>query len=375
MLNLACVKEAGRSPDNVAILFDMVRRNLPFGTDGRFICYTDEADGLDPSILVKPLSEASKAKEMVLPLDCVIVRPLDSLLEGEGARISIYDGSFPEDAQIVLFPDKKPHECTDWVKHVWKIGGGTTKELQFITNIEPANIQANIRAAISRPSQWFHPVAKHDGIAIIVGSGPSLRDDLLFLRCIGRSGEIFALNGCPAYLAKFGIKPDFHVMLDAHPDVIHMVSPEIRMTRYYASQCDTPVLEAAGDELVCWHGGGMAMNAIPGHTFRNIVGGGSTVASRAVVLAYGLGFRKFHLFGLDSSYDGDCGHACDQYQIDATLKVTCGDEVFDTTAQMLGQAEDFKVIIPDLIDAGCEITVHGRGLLKAIANQMLEETA
>lgn len=376
MLNVACVRKGNDyGPEPFNILFDMVRRNLPYGTGGRFICYTDERSGLDPSILVRPLSQAAGAKEMFLPVDCVIVRPLDSLLDGEGARISIYDGTFPQDAQIVLFPEKKPSECNDWVKHVWKIGGGTTAELKFITNIESGGIQANIRSAIAMACKWFEPVAAHDGTAIIVGSGPSLRDDLLVLRCMAQDGQIFALNGSPAYLHKFGITPDFHVLLDAHPDVIDMVSPQIRMTRYYASQCDPPVLDAARDELISWHGGGMAMEAISDETFKHIVGGGSTVASRAMILAYGLGYRKLHLFGLDSSYDGEIGHAFDQFQLEATLKVTCGDEVFSTTAQMLGQAEDFKVIIPDLLQAQCEITVHGGGLLKAIATQMFKENA
>lgn len=111
------------------------------------------------------------------------------------------------------------------------------------------------------------------------------------------------------------------------------------------------------------------MTAIEGHTFKHVIGGGSTGASRAIMLAYGLGYRKFQLFGLDSSFDGDAVHAYSQAKYANTIDVTCGDEVFKTSPQLLGQAEDFKLLFPDFMQAGCEITVHGKGLLRAIANR------
>jgi len=89
-----------------------------------------------------------------------------------------------------------------------------------------------------------------------------------------------------------------------------------------------------------------------------------------MILAYGLGHRKMHLFGLDSSYEGDVGHVYGQANYQKHVNVTCGDETFRTSPQLLGQAEDFKMVAPDLISAGCEIMVHGGGLLKALALQM-----
>ena len=370
MLNLGTIwDDDDYGPEAPQILFDMVSRNLPEGTEGRFVCFTDKPEDLGDWVDKRPLSAPREGITM-FPLGCVIVRGLDALLEGKQVHSCFYDGSFPSEAAVVVFQDCRPQDCDNWVKHVWKIGGGTTSELKFIPNVAKDDLKANILSAIQRDCQWFEPRATHDETAIIVGGGPSLRDILLWLRHMAQSAHVFALNGVPAYLEKHGIIPDSHVMLDAHPHCLSFVAPHLPMRRYYASQCSRATLDAAGSSLVCWHGGGEAMASIPGHVFKNIVSGGSTGATRAMVLAYGLGYRKFHLFGMDSSYDGDRGHAYDQADYANFLNVTCGNQVFKSSPQLLGQAEDFKMILPDLLRAACEITVHGDGLLNAVATQM-----
>lgn len=372
MLNLGCVWTGVEyGPDAPAILFDMISRNLPEGLEGTFTVFTDREDDLGPWIAKKPL-DAPRDGITMFPLGCVIVRGLDALIRGEQVKSCFYDGSFPEEAAIVLFMDKNPKDCDGWVKHVYKIGGGSSAEMEFVPNVSKADLEANIRSAIKRKCRWFKPRKANDETALIVGGGPSLGADVHFLRHVARGGHIFALNGVPAYLEKHGIIPDSHVMLDAHPNCLGFVSPGLPMMRYYASQCDPSVLDAAWNSLVCWHGGGEVMNKLgdEGLTFRHVVGGGSTGATRAMILAYGLGYRKFHLFGMDSSYDGEFGHAYAQAEYAKSLNVTCGDKVFKTSPQLLGQAEDFKMIAPDLLQADCEITVHGEGLLKAVAEQM-----
>lgn len=370
MLNLGCVWDrVDYGPESVQILFDMISRNLSEGTEGQFYCFTDFQDDLGPWIVKRSL-RASREDVRMFPLNCVIVRGLDALLEGKQVKSCFYDGTFPEEAALVIFSDCHPKDCENWVKHVWKIGGGTTAELSFTPNVAKDVLSSNIRSAIQRKCQWFEPRLAHDETALIVGGGPSLETDIPLLRYMAQAGQIFALNGVPAYLEKANITPDFHVMLDADPACLNFVAPHIPMRRYYASQCSSEVLDAAGSSLVCWHGGGDAMTSIKEHTFRHIVGGGSTGATRAMVLAYGLGYRKFHLFGMDSSYEGNRGHAYEQADYANFVDVTCGDRVFKTSPQLLGQVEDFKKVVPNLISAACEVTVHGGGLLKAVADQM-----
>lgn len=238
------------------------------------------------------------------------------------------------------------------------------------TNISVVVRAENVRRALKRGAREFKPVQAHKRTCILVGGGPSLRRDLFLLSAMATQGEVFAINGVPRYLAERGLDTDVHVLMDAHPFVATFVVPQLKSIRYYASQCEPEVLDKAGNELILWHAASQCLDDIPGIT--NIVGGGSTTATRALYLAYGLGYRTFHLFGLDSSYDGDVHHAYEQGSYDELMEVNCGDETFHSSPQMIAQAEDFKVIIPDMIRAGCEVTVHGSGLLKAIANQMMK---
>lgn len=368
MLNLGVFWDDDSGPEAVEILFDMIRRNLPEGTEGSFTCFTDRPHRF-ADFETKPLA-AFAGGIKIFPLHCVIIRKLDMLLDGKQVPTVFYDGSFPAEASLVMFPPgQSPQTAGGWVKHVYKIGGGTTAEMTFTPNLGIDQLEANIRAAIAMDCAWFEPRDAHDETALIVGGAPSLQTDLPAIAFLAQSCQIFALNNVPAWLERHGIIPDFHVMLDALPDCLGFVAPSIPMKRLYASQCDPSVLEAAGTSLICWHGGGEAMKRIEDYTFRHVVGGGSTGASRAIVLAYGLGFRKFHLFGLDSSYE-DREHVYEQIGYDRTVKVTCGDETFKTSPQLLGQAEDFRVMFPDLVAVGCEITVHGDGLLKSLATQM-----
>lgn len=240
------------------------------------------------------------------------------------------------------------------------------------TNVSVDVRAANVRSAMQRRAREYKLSPAHDRACILVGGGPSLRQEIFLLSAMATQGDIFAVNGVPRYLAERGLDTDAHVLMDAHPDVIQFVVPQLKSIRYYASQCDAPVLDAAGNELILWHAASMCLDDIPGIT--NIVGGGSTTATRALYLAYGLGYRKFHLFGMDSSFEEGRQHCYDQFEYAEVMTVRCGDEEFTSSAQMIAQAEDFKTIIPDMVSVGCEVTVHGEGLLRSIANQLLQPT-
>ncbi len=240
------------------------------------------------------------------------------------------------------------------------------------TNISVEKRAENVRAAMLRNARQFKPVKAHDRACILVGGGPSLRSEIFMLSAMATQGDVFAVNNVPRYLAERGLDTDVHVLMDADPVVAGFVVTQLKSIRYYASQCEPEVLDKAGNELIMWHAASQCLDDVPGIT--NIVGGGSTTATRALYLAYGLGYRTFHLFGMDSSYEGDRCHAYEQWGYDTVLDVMCAGEAFRSSPQMIAQAEDFKVIIPDMIQAGCEVTVHGQGLLRAIANQFLQPT-
>lgn len=109
MRNIVCVKEGnwpdgtGRGAEYVNILANSIFRNLPEGPQGRFICFTDDATGLDPAIEVRPLPKELKGRGwwnklylfkhghfdegdqiFFVDLDTVITGPLDDVLNYTG---------------------------------------------------------------------------------------------------------------------------------------------------------------------------------------------------------------------------------------------------------------------------------------------------
>jgi hypothetical protein len=107
MLHIVCVNAGnylGRGAQYVNILFDSVRRNLAEGYEARFICFTDDAAGLDPRIETKPLpvpglngwwNKLALFKPGVFEDgDRVLYLDLDTVITGRLDEIAAYDGDF-----------------------------------------------------------------------------------------------------------------------------------------------------------------------------------------------------------------------------------------------------------------------------------------
>ena len=395
MLNVICSWDGDSlGKDYVLILRDMVIRNLPEGTKGRFICFTDKPDDLGPHIEKRPLpvdfAEFAGQATLRLPLECLVTGPLDritrialpsvsmdSLRAAFPGEIVDYSGPFHRGAKIVLFPDKLPHECNDWVRDIWKIGGATSPEFVFDSNVSQEQIVANIVAASKRPGvAWADFAEPHDRVGVIVAGGPSLRRGLGDIAALQEAGaKVFAVNRVPEFLLENGMTPDAHVLLEGIPDAIEFVNSTVKMERYYSSQCDPSVLDAAGDELVLWTPYIEGIDqAIPDLTGA-LIGGGVTVGTRAIGLLFFMGYRTIHIFGLDSSCEGDAEHAYGQIEFGRVLDVVMNGKKYRAPPQMIAQVEDFKNMVPDLLAEGCELVIHGSGLLPDVAAQMLRKAA
>ncbi len=96
---------------------------------------------------------------------------------------------------------------------------------------------------------------------------------------------------------------------------------------------------------------------------------GTTVGTHAILTAFVEGFREIHLYGFDSSYRGEAGHAYDQAVngdervVDAHIE----DTVYRAAPWMVRQTQDFEGISRDVVAAGGSIVVHGDGLLPHMA--------
>lgn len=278
----------------------------------------------------------------------------------------------PKNCRMVIFHGKpRPHEITDgWIPKVWKIGGGTTLELQHVCNTEEQHLIDNIKNALSLSLPKLQMADAHDGHAVIVGGGPSLKRHLDEIRERQKHGQvIFSTNATYEYLLKNGIVPDAHVMIDARKENAEFVPIFSDATLYYASQCHPSVFINARN-VVLWHSMDEGIQQYIGNnTGDPLVGGGSTVGMKSLALAWILGYRRFHLYGMDSSYEDGENHAYPQAlnSNEKILELFMGEKKYLAAPWMCTQVENFKEVAQELVASGCVITVHGTGLLPDVA--------
>lgn len=278
----------------------------------------------------------------------------------------------PNDASVVFFHGHpRPHEADGWVPQVWKVGGGSSAELINVGTVPQAEVLANIRSALEADYPILEPGDPIEATAVICGGGPSLRDQLFMIAALQRGGAaVFSCNQVDGYLRAHGITPAFHVMLDARPELSSWVNQG--GIKLYASICAPTTLEA-GDvmgELTIWHPVTDGAAEIVGKGL--MIGGGTTVGTRAMALAYAMGFRKFLCVGFDSSYRESEHHAYPQSLNDGEkiLDALCNGQRFKCAPWMVQQANDWRALAQELLSLGCEISVFGDGLIPAIAASM-----
>lgn len=461
MLNIVCVKWGTLySSDYVNILYDMVRRNIKDGAPGKFVCFTDNPDGLHDDIEARPLPDNLTAwwnklylfkdglfpdgdRVVYLDLDTVITGSLDDILgyngefailrdfyRQEGYQSSImswvagtcndiwneyvraefpsvdggdqawieksrffldiwqdlFPDSFvsykahcsegiPRGAKVVIFHGvPMPHQVLDgWVPHIWKIGGGSSLEMTVEGNTQLEVIKQNIRSALdSGLDVLTEPTPAHDRHAVIVGGGPSIKDFAAELRMRSDTGQdIVALNNSWRWLEKNGITVNKHVMLDAREENAEFIPHGLQMQRLYASQCHPKVIESAPELL--WHA--LIPDIVDDFNDKNMfwVGSGTTVGIRSILLLYVLGYRHFHIYGYDSSYLEEEGHAYPQVlnNGEKVIDVQASGRAFKAAPWMVTQTNEFLELMEFLTERSCEITIHGDGLLQHAVKTML----
>lgn len=282
----------------------------------------------------------------------------------------------PRGAKVVIFHgEPKPDNCgEEWVRMVWKIGGGTAAELDLVCNTNDEVLKANVRSACKRDVPWLKRVDEHAGHAVIVGGAPSVAeflDEIKWRQSLGQ--KVFALNNAARYLSKNNIVPDAHVLVDAREDNVSFLPFTSRTTHYIASQCAPVVWDKAMClDAVLWH----SYNEILDDALENpagkpecLVGGGTTVGLSAIALVTALGYRTIHIYGMDSSYTDEKHHAYAQPLNDGerVLDVVCADRKFRCAPWMIAQANQFQILLCKLVEENYTFTVQGEGLIPWMA--------
>jgi 2-polyprenyl-3-methyl-5-hydroxy-6-metoxy-1,4-benzoquinol methylase len=243
--------------------------------------------------------------------------------------------------------------------------------VQVICNTSDDDLHDNIRINSRRPGVWVKQEEPNDDIAVICGSGPSLKDDIAKVRSLARKGaKIFALNGAAKFLYQNGVFADYQVIIDAREQTADLVGPAREYL--FGSQVHPKCFEKAPAARV-WHlqiGNIERLFPEDGSPEEHpepycLIGGAASVGNTATCLAYAMGYRNLQLFGYDSSHKDGKGHAFSQPMNagDPCAYVKFNGKDYLTSFTMKLQAEKFQRTAKDLQAMGCHIEVHGSGLL------------
>lgn len=225
-----------------------------------------------------------------------------------------------------------------------------------------ANVAATRARGYVRINEYL---SAYRGSASIVGAGPSIE------RYYGKlTGDVFAINSAIGYLLSRGVVPKFGVIWDAAEICESFATPHPDITYLIAARCHQKVFERLKDcKVIVWYAGGdhnikqyMEEHGID----EPMINGGSAGVTRALYLAYALGYRDFHVYGGDSCYaENGQTHINGSLVPEKDFKVFVDGEWFRTTPEWCAQVEEYKCIHPlfQHPDINATIEVHGDGTL------------
>jgi len=249
-----------------------------------------------------------------------------------------------------------------------------------LVNVDDDGVLANVQAAIGRQHPQVHPVPPRGDRVCLVGSGPTLNDTADELRDLVFAGaKLVTMNGAYHWCLERNLQPRTQIVLDARPSNARFVDPVTPQCRYMvASQCapDTWNAVAGRENVWIFHAStgddtpvSRELDAYYGQGRWCPIGGGVTVATRAIMLLRLLGYLRFDLFGVDSCWKGAEHHAFPQPENarDKRMEVTIDGgglppRRFICSPWQLKQAEDFANIIRIHGDEFL-LNVHGDGML------------
>lgn len=225
---------------------------------------------------------------------------------------------------------------------------------------------SNFNANCAHDIHWLNAQSEKPGTAIVCGAAPSLNHNI---KEIAESGAcIFACNTGAKVLAAHGVTADFQVLLDPQELVINEFCDTAK-THLLASIVD-PKLIGMAKTPVLWHPDFPWMWDALKDSDKEFcyIGGGVSVGTYAVSIAYTMGYRDIKIYGMDSSFINGVTHANGWHvdnEGDGRIKVHVefNGNNYQTTYDMKQQVLVFLRLADLLEQAGCKIDVIGEGLL------------
>ena len=249
---------------------------------------------------------------------------------------------------------------------------GSNARFHLSPAVPAERMLANMRSSIARGLPLVTPCKPHGLTLSVAGGGPSLEDTYQDL-----DGFICAVNGSLKFLLDKGTKEGCSYacgIMDAGEHIADLIVADPEVRYYVASVCDPKVFDKLkGCDVRLWHitpdstEDAKGVKALLDESYGDdwfAIGGGCTMGLRWINLGYFLGFRKFKLHGLDSSFRGSSTHAYPD-RADTKDRIEFAGRL--TRPNFLAQVYDFIGTLNLFSGPGYEniaISVHGEGLLQ-----------
>lgn len=239
----------------------------------------------------------------------------------------------------------------------------------IISASKRVDIRANILANCALVKDRLEMEPAHDRVLSLACFGPSLAYTAWEME-----GDIMSVSGAHDFLLSNGYVPKFHADCDPREHKAKFLAcPDKRIQYLMASQSPpasiSGIVEARA-ECRLWHlDEGDEIRAFlqeQGETGAFVPGGGS-IGHRAIGVAYCLGYRNFHIFGMDCSFT-DKTHAGEHPgKTPNRISVDCAGEVFSTSFVLVEYARQMIQCVNAWTD--CQFNFHGDGLLQSMVKE------
>jgi uncharacterized Rossmann fold enzyme len=235
--------------------------------------------------------------------------------------------------------------------------------------MEPDQLFGHIESALARNLPVIGQHFEHDGVAVMVGSGPTVQDELDSIRKQRALGHpIIALKDAHDWLIDNGIVPDYAAAIDPQENQWKCFQKPHKDVKYFiASQCHPSLFDHLnGCQVFLWHLYIQKGQTIP-PPGTPLIAGGTTTGLRTISLFYSMGYRQFELYGYDSCLKNGVLRRSGWQpttESEAINEIVVDGRVFQCNPPMTSQANEFQnlyVVMPDI-----EIESHGDGLITAI---------
>lgn len=252
-------------------------------------------------------------------------------------------------------------------------GVGPNKKLNLIVqtkNCVPSEeIKANVRANTPKFPAFIPYCEKHGEDAVMVSAGPSFKENFsIIAEMQGKGSKVFCVKHSHDELIDAGIVPFGCILLDPRGHVQEFVDKPHKDVAYFvASMCSPIVVDhllAHKVKLWGYHAlvGAGETECVPKDHL--LVSGGSTSATRGIMVLHMLGFRTFDCFGYDSCYSSAEGLDMKKTRPDGSayyFEVEVGGRKFLSDAELIAQSQDVQKILQHA--TSIDIKFHGDGMI------------